>query len=44
LSVVHDIAEYDWSSNNYSSWTESRWPVGAFQVRIFLMPSHEQQV
>jgi len=36
--------DYDWSSNHYSSWSESQWPVDAFQVRIFLMPSYQQQV
>jgi len=38
------IVDYDWSSNRYSSWSESVWPLDAFQVRIFLMPSYEQQV
>jgi len=42
--VLHNVAEYDWSSNNYSSWSESIWPGDAFRVRIFLMPSYEQEV
>ena len=44
LNAVNNIVDYDWSSNRYSSWSESQWPVDAFQVRIFLMPSYEQQV
>jgi len=38
------VVDYDWSSNQYSSWTESRWSLDAFHVRIFLMPSFEQEV
>jgi len=41
---VDDVVDYDWSSNRYSSWSESRWSNNAFQVRIFLMPSHKQEV
>jgi len=44
LYAVDNIVDYDWSSGRYSSWSESQWPVDAFQVRIFLMPSYEQQV
>ena len=41
---VDNTVDYEWSSNRYSSWTESRWPIDAFQVRIFLMPSYKQEV
>ncbi|XP_013386352.1 nicastrin-like [Lingula anatina] len=30
---------YDWSSGQYSTWTESSWAGDAMQVRIFLTPS-----
>jgi nicastrin len=38
------IDDYDWSSGEYSTWTESIWPANAMKVRIFMIPSHNQQV
>jgi nicastrin len=36
------MADYDWASGEYSSWTESRWET--FSVRIFLKASSLQAV
>jgi len=44
VTCIHDIVDYDWSSRRYSSWTESVWPNDALQVRVFVMPSLEQEV
>jgi nicastrin len=45
LSPAFEIDDYDWSTNQYSSWTESSWGSGdTVSAKIFLMPSHEQEV
>ncbi|ESO93681.1 hypothetical protein LOTGIDRAFT_104663, partial [Lottia gigantea] len=36
------IDNYDWLSEEYSTWTESVWSV--FKVRVFLIPSESQKV
>ena len=36
------VVDYDWSSGEYSSWTESRWET--FSTRIFLQASKTQEV
>ena len=38
------LLDYDWSSREYSTWTESRWATDAFRVRAFLKPSPEMEV
>ncbi|XP_016960967.1 nicastrin [Drosophila biarmipes] len=42
LSPAFLIDGYDWSSGNYSTWTESTW--SQFSARIFLRPSNVHQV
>ena len=32
------VSGYDWSSNRWSTWTESSWEVDAINVRYFLQP------
>lgn len=44
LSPAFKINDYEWSSNQYSAWTESRWDIGAMQMRIFLMPNHDREI
>lgn len=34
--------DYDWSSNNYSSWTESVWQ--SMSARAFLKPSKQHEI
>ncbi|KAK2160163.1 hypothetical protein NP493_1662g00000 [Ridgeia piscesae] len=43
-SPAFDMEEYSWSSQKYSTWTESAWAADAMQVRIFLMPSKEREI
>jgi nicastrin len=37
VSPAFVIEDYDWSSGQYSSWTESTW--GDIKLKIFLKPS-----
>ncbi|XP_044763682.1 nicastrin [Coccinella septempunctata] len=41
VSPAFIIEDYDWSSNKYSSWTESTW--GEISMRLFLKPSAAQE-
>ncbi|KAI0213352.1 hypothetical protein LSAT2_001622 [Lamellibrachia satsuma] len=43
-SPAFDIDDYDWSSQKYSTWSESVWGNDALQVRIFLVPSKEREI
>ena len=38
------VADYDWSSNKYSAWSESRWGGDAIKLRVFLVPGKEKEV
>lgn len=43
-SPAFEIADYNFSSTVYSTWTESVWPTSAFRVRLFLKPSAEVEL
>ncbi|XP_035829670.1 nicastrin [Aplysia californica] len=43
-SPAFEIDGYDMLSQEYSTWTESRWQADAISVRVFLMPSQQFQV
>merc|ERR1712226_113135 len=43
-SPAFDRSDYDWSSQEYSAWSESRWSNDAFQIRSFLSPSHHLEL
>lgn len=40
-SPAFDIDEYDWSSGEFSTWTESTWK--EFSMQIFLKPSAQHE-
>ncbi|XP_075216040.1 nicastrin [Lycorma delicatula] len=42
VSPAFEIADYDWSSGKYSSWTESVWQ--DLNLRMFLKPSRQQEI
>lgn len=33
----------DWASTEYATWTESQWSQGAFAIKVFLVPSPQQE-
>ncbi|ELT99023.1 hypothetical protein CAPTEDRAFT_123566, partial [Capitella teleta] len=43
-SAAFDIDGYDWQSNEFPVWTESRWSNDAMLVRVFLLPEHSYEV
>ncbi|XP_066149210.1 nicastrin [Euwallacea fornicatus] len=42
VSPAFIIEDYDWSSNKYSSWSESTW--NDMKIRMFLKPSRFQEI
>ena len=38
------LPDYDWESNEYSAWTESRWMGDAMKIQIFLVPDRNYEV
>ncbi|XP_033759066.1 LOW QUALITY PROTEIN: nicastrin-like [Pecten maximus] len=43
-SPAFDITDYDWTSGEFSTWTESSWKQDAISIRVFLIPSEQMEV
>lgn len=43
-SPAFDIKNYDWNSNEYSVWTESRWATDSMKLRVFLLPEKSYEI
>ena len=44
LSPAFIGGQEDWSSTEYSTWTESQWGNSGYSARVYLKPSSEQEV
>ena len=43
MSPAFDIEDYDWMSHEFSTWSESMWPVDFLHVEVFLIPPPAQE-